>query len=249
MVTVLEKSERILARVATPIISSFYETVHRDAGVDLRTSCSVDVFEMSGNRIVGLKLSDGSYIEADCVIVGIGLHPNVELASQAGLEIDDGITVDAYARTNDPCIYAVGDCANHFNPLLGRRIRLESVQNASEQARTAAASICGTNEPYAPVPWFWSDQYELKLQMVGTSEGYEQIALRGDREARAFCTFYLRGGIVIGSDLVNRAADFIAAKSLIAGRYEIPLERLSDSSIPLKSLLLASTNATQREMI
>jgi 3-phenylpropionate/trans-cinnamate dioxygenase ferredoxin reductase subunit len=243
-VTVLEAMERVLARVTAPEISDFYQTVHRAEGVDIRLGVAVSRIELdaSGDAIAALmcRHSDSGEEErvaADIVIVGIGLVPNVELAQQAGLAVDNGILVDEFGLSSDPDILAAGDCANHYNAVAGRRLRLESVPNAVEQARTAAATICGIERPYNPVPWFWSDQYELKLQMVGLSQGYDRIVLRGEPAKRSFTAFYLKDGYVIAADAVSRPQEFMLAKRLVGERIRISPLLLADESQPLKSLM------------
>lgn len=236
-VTVLEGLPRVLARVAGPQVSAFYARVHREAGVILRTD--VQVTGLEGHpRVTHVVLGNGEKVEADVVIVGIGLLPNVELARDAGLEVDNGIVVDDHARTSDPAIVAAGDCASHPNAHYARRLRLESVPNAMEQARTAAATLLGESKPYASVPWFWSDQYDLKLQMVGLSNGYDACVLRGNPEtARSFVAFYLKDGRIIAADAVSALQDFAVAKALVAKRAAIAPEILADVSQPLKTLL------------
>lgn len=174
-VTVLEALPRVLARVTAPQMSAFYERVHRDAGVDVRTNIEVTGldFNAAGDAVTAVHCTGGVAIAADFVVVGIGLLPNTELAQAAGLEVDNGIVVDQYAATCDPDIVAAGDCTNHPSVFCGRRIRLESVPNAVEQARVAAACLVGKPRVYDSVPWFWSDQYDLKLQMTGLSQGYD----------------------------------------------------------------------------
>lgn len=236
-VTVLEGLDRVLARVTAPEVSSFYERVHREAGVNICTSAQVVALEGSG-RVTGVKLQDGTTIPADFVLVGIGLIPNVELAQAAGLAIDNGIVVDEYALTSDPDIAAAGDCTNHPSQYAGRRVRLESVQNAMEQGRVAAHSLLGKKQPYHTVPWFWSDQYELKLQMVGLSTGYDQIVLRGNpASSRSFSAFYLAGGRIIAADMISRPQEFMVAKKLVAGKIAPEAAKLADETVPLKSLL------------
>lgn len=238
-VTVLEAFERVLARVTAPEISSFYERIHREEGVDLRTGVQVDQFELdrSGDAVAAVVCKDGARIPADLVIVGIGLVPNTELAAAAGLEVDNGIVVDAYTRSSDPDIVAIGDCSNHPNEIFGRRLRLESVPNAIEQARTAAATLCGTLKPYNTVPWFWSDQYDLKLKMAGLSLGYDQLVLRGDTNGRAFSAFYLKQGRMLAADTVSRPQDFMLSKRFIAESIALDPARLADETVPLKDLL------------
>jgi 3-phenylpropionate/trans-cinnamate dioxygenase ferredoxin reductase component len=239
-VTVLESAPRVLARVTAPDLSSFYERTHRQAGVDIRTGVTVTGFAATGlDGTVGkVECAGGKSFAADFVLIGIGLSPNTELAKEAGLEVDDGIVVDAASRSSDPDIYAIGDCAMHaHHGFLRRKIRLESVPNALEQARAAAASITGRPIPEAPPPWFWSDQYDLKLQMVGLSDGYDELAIRGRMESSSFIAFYLKEGGVIAADSVNRPGDFMAAKRIIGERMKIAPARLNDESLPLKALL------------
>jgi len=235
-VTVVEALPRVLARVTAPEISAFYERVHRGHGVDLRTGVGVHALEGSGDTCT-VVLADGTRLAADLVVIGVGLIPNTELAEAAGIEVSNGIVVDRYAVTSDPDIVAAGDCTNHDNVFLGRRLRLESVPNALEQARVAAASILGRPRVYDAVPWFWSDQYDLKLQMVGLSQGYDNLIVRGDMDANSFTAFYLKDGVVISADSVNRPQDFMVAKRLVAERAAVPSERLRDDAVPLKSLL------------
>jgi len=235
-VTVLEALDRVLARVTAPQLSAFYERVHRDAGVDLRTGVAVRAIERD-DQGVRVMCGDGSAVAADFVIVGIGLVPNTELAAAAGLAVDNGIVVDELTRTSDERILAIGDCSNHPHPIVGRRVRLESVPNAVEQARAAAALLCGQPHPPAAVPWFWSDQYDLKLQMVGLSQGHDHVVLRGNPDRRSFGTFYLLGRRILAADFVNRPPEFMITKKLVAERIEIDAERLADESVPLKALL------------
>lgn len=221
-VTLLEGLDRVLARVTAPPVSAFFERVHREAGVDLRLGVRLEGFE-GHPRVHKVRLADGEAIAADVVIVGIGLLPNVELAAAAGLAVDDGIVVDRFGVTSDPCIYAAGDCTRHPSDFLGRSVRLESVQNALEQGRNVARNLMGKAEPYQMVPWFWSDQYDLKLQMVGLSTGYDQLVLRGDPSTeRSFAAFYLREGRLIAVDTVSQPQVFMQAKKLVAARVAVP---------------------------
>jgi len=238
-VTVVESLPRVLARVAAPEISAFYERAHRRRGVDLRTGTAIEAFIGDG-RVEAVRFSDGSTLAMDLVVVGIGILPNVELAQAAGLAVDNGIVVDEYAQTSDPDILAAGDCAQHVNHFLGRAVRLESVPSAQEQARTAALTICGRPTPHAAVPWFWSDQFDLKLQMVGLSQGYDHLVLRGDPEQESFCAFYLKDGVPLSADAVNRPQEFAIAKRLVAERRVVDAAALADEGIALKSLLQAA---------
>jgi 3-phenylpropionate/trans-cinnamate dioxygenase ferredoxin reductase subunit len=238
-VTVLEGAPRVLVRVTSPEMSAFYERIHRREGVKIRTGIAVSGFiaDPAGERVAAVECGEAQTVEADLVVIGIGLIPNTELAESAGLLVDNGIVVNEHAQTSDPHIYAIGDCAAHaHHDFLKRKIRLESVPNATEQARIAAASICGTTVTPATAPWFWSDQYKLKLQMVGLSDGYDEVVLRGDPSTESFIALYLKGGEVIAADAVNRIADFMAAKRLVAESKAIPPTALADESEPLKAI-------------
>ena len=239
-VTVLEALPRVLQRVTAAELSAYYERKHREAGVDIRTGVQVADLEVTGDTVTAVLCADGSRLAADLVVVGIGLLANTELAAEAGLQVDNGILVDEHAQTSDPHIYAAGDCTNHPNALIGRRLRLESVPNALEQSRVAAANMAGKAKTYASVPWFWSDQYELKLKMVGLAEGFERLVLRGDPATDSFSAFYLKGDKVLAADTVNRPQDFIAAKRLVAEGIAVTAEQLADDGRPLKELLPAA---------
>ncbi|MDH5312101.1 MAG: FAD-dependent oxidoreductase [Gammaproteobacteria bacterium] len=237
-VTVVEKLERVLSRVVSPAVSSFYEVEHRAQGVEFRLGA--DVLGFDGSRRVAAVRTSAGPVEADLVIVGIGVAPNTILAATAGLATDDGIVVDTRCRTTGEAIFAIGDCTNHPNPLLGRRLRLESVHNALEQAKTAAANLCGEALEYAQIPWFWSDQYDLKLQIAGISEGYDQTVLRGDPASRSFACLYLRQGRLLAVDAINRARDFMQAKPLIAAGAVIDPALLADANSALQDLPVIS---------
>ncbi len=232
-VHVLEMEERILARVTTPQMSGFYHKLHAGRGVHIHTATMVSGFTGEGS-VATVECGDRSF-PADLVIVGIGIIPNTELAEAAGITCDNGIVVDDHCRTSAADVYAAGDCTNHPNPLLDRRLRLESVPNAMEQARVAAANICGGDKVYAAIPWFWSDQYELKLQMVGFSADGDTQVVRGDMDANAFAVFYLKDGKVVAADAVNSPKEFMICKQLI-GR-EVDAAALADPETELKSLL------------
>ncbi|MFL5356976.1 NAD(P)/FAD-dependent oxidoreductase [Archangium sp.] len=240
-VTLLEAAPRLLSRVTGPEVSSFIEQLHRERGVEFRLSCEVRGLELDEARrqVRGVSLASHGVperLEADLVLVGIGLIPNTELASAAGLAVDNGIVVDEYACTADPAILAIGDCANQPSAYTGGRIRLESVPNAIEHARVAAATLMGKREPSAAIPWFWSDQYGLKLQMVGLSTGYEQCVTRGSAGGKEFSAFYLKDRRVIAADVIGRPAEFMAAKRLVSSRVEVDVTRLGDAAIPLNSI-------------
>jgi 3-phenylpropionate/trans-cinnamate dioxygenase ferredoxin reductase component len=232
-VTVIEMESRILQRVTTPTMSAFYHALHTGRGVDIMLDTTVTGFE--GDARVERVLCGEATLEADLVIIGIGIVPNVELAHDIGLECDDGIVVDDHCRTSDPDIYAAGDCTNHPNPIINRRLRLESVPNAMEQARVAVSNMLGGDKVYESVPWFWSDQYELKLQMVGFSSDGDSQIMRGDMEDDQFAVFYLRDGRVVAVDAVNSPREFMICKQLY-GKTVDPIG-LADPEVDLKSLL------------
>ena len=235
-VSVLEMESRILNRVTTPTMSEFYTQLHEGRGVKILTNTAVSGFEGDG-RVSAAVTATGEKLPADIVIVGIGILPNVELAEAAGLDCDNGIVVDERCATSNPDVYAAGDCTNHPNPLLNRRLRLESVPNAMEQARVAAANLLGGDKSYAAIPWFWSDQYELKLQMVGFSTNADQEVLRGDPSSNQFARFYLENGVLVAADAVNSPKEFMACRQLVAKREKVDVDKLADSEVPIKELL------------
>lgn len=217
-VTVLERAERVLQRVTGPQMSDYFLNLHRHHGVQIH--CNAEVVAINGQQTVqSVSCADGSHYEADLVIVGIGVVPDTALAEAAGLKLDNGICVDEHARSSDPDIYAAGDCCSHPSALYHRRVRLESVQNANDQSRVAAANICGGNEVYNMTPWFWSDQYDVKLQSAGLSDGYDQIETDGSAEpgsTEGFVVSYYRDGKLIAADCINRAKDFMHFKKLLS---------------------------------
>ena len=236
-VILLEAQDRVLARVAGAEISAFYEAQHRSHGVDLRTNVVVDCIEGDG-KVRGVRLAGGTIVSADLVIVGIGITPAVEPVIGAGAVGDGGgVHVDDHCRTTLPDVFAIGDCAaqeNRYAP--GVRMRVESVQNANDQAVTVAKTIVGKPEAYAAVPWFWSNQYDLRLQTVGLSVGYDDTVVRGDPSSRSFSVIYLRNGQVIALDCVNAVKDYVQGKALVVNGAKPPRDRLSDPEILLKSL-------------
>jgi len=239
-VTLLEALDRVLARVAGEPLSRFYEAEHRAHGVDVRLGAAVNVLEGEGGRVTGVRMVDGSVLPAQMVIVGIGIIPSVGPLLEAGAKGANGVEVDAHCRTSLPGIYAIGDCALHANRYAaGAEIRLESVQNANDQAKVAARSIVGTDEDYDAVPWFWSNQYDLRLQTVGLSSGFDQTVLRGDPADRSFSLIYLREGRVIALDCVNAVKDYVQGKALVVNGARIDAARLADASVPLKELVAA----------
>lgn len=233
-VTILEMEDRILQRVTHPAMSTFYHELHRAKGVNIKTSSRVTAFVGDGwvNEVV---CADGTSVDADLVIVGVGVVPNVELAAEAGLACDNGIVVDERCATGDSAIFAAGDCTNHPNKLLDRRLRLESVPNAMEQSRVAASNLTGGDKKYASIPWFWSDQYDLKLQMVGFSSDADESITRGVPETHEFAMFHYKSGKIIAAEAVNSPREFLVAKQLI-GKFIDP-NTLSNPEVDLKSLI------------
>ncbi|MFE9327585.1 NAD(P)/FAD-dependent oxidoreductase [Nocardia sp. NPDC052278] len=237
-VTVIEAADRVLARVTSEPVSEFFQRLHREEGVEVITGARIGGYgiDVAGD-VSAVMLTDGRTIEADFLLVGIGVVPRTELAEQIGIEVDNGIVVDEYLRTSMPGIYAVGDVARYPCPQHGGLRRLESAPNASEHARTVAQNILGTSTPLTALPWFWSDQFGLKLQSVGMSATADTVVSRDLEDPRRLGVFYLRNGRLIAADLVGFVADFAAAKRLIASGIAVDPDLLVRSEVPLKSLL------------
>lgn len=236
VVTLVETLDRVLARVAGEPLSRFYEQEHRAHGVRLLLSSGVSCIEGDA-AVTGVRLMDGTLLPADIVIVGIGIVPAIEPLAQAGAAVGDGVLVDAQCRTTLPHVYAIGDCAAHANAFAGgATIRLESVQNANDQAVVAARTIVGRDAAYQAVPWFWSNQYDLKLQTVGLSAGFDTAVLRGDPATRSFSLVYLRDGRVIAVDAVNAVKDYVQGRALVVNRVRAAPADLADTTRPLKEL-------------
>jgi 3-phenylpropionate/trans-cinnamate dioxygenase ferredoxin reductase component len=234
-VTVIEALERVMNRVVAPPVSAFFAAEHARHGVPVVTGAAVAALE--GDRCVERVVCiDGRAFIADLVVVGIGAVPNDELARDAGLEVSNGVVVDAFGRTGDPAIFAAGDVTNHPNELFARRLRLESVHNAMEQAKAVARVIAGQPQAYADVPWFWSDQYDLKLQIAGVGEPDDELIMRGDPAARTFSCLHLRQGRLAAIECVNRGGDFLAGQKQIAARRSIDRARAGDPEIRLGEL-------------
>ena len=235
-VTVLEAMDRVLARVAGEPLSRFYEAEHRAHGVTVRLNETVVAIE-GEDTVTGVRLADGEVVPADMVIVGIGIVAAVEPLLAAGAEGGNGVLVDAQCRTSLPDIYAAGDCALHSNRFAeGAVVRLESVQNANDQANVAVKTILGHDVAYEAVPWFWSNQYDLKLQTVGLSIGYDACVVRGDPAARSFSVVYLRDGRVIALDCVNATKDYVQGRRLVVEGMSVDPAVLADASMPLKEM-------------
>jgi 3-phenylpropionate/trans-cinnamate dioxygenase ferredoxin reductase subunit len=237
-VTVLEALDRVLARVAGEPLSRFFEAEHRAHGVDVRLNASVTCIEEKDGRATGVRLATGETLPATIVIVGIGIIPSVEPLIVAGGEGGNGVAVDEHCRTSLPDIYAIGDCALHANDYAeGMPVRLESVQNANDQATLVAKIITGTPERYHAVPWFWSNQYDLRLQTVGLSTGHDVAILRGDPATRSFSIVYLKAGRVIALDCVYATRDHVQGRALVVAGAVLPASSLADAEIPLKSMV------------
>jgi len=239
-VTVLELASRVLARVTSPVMSEFYTKLHQKHGVNIITGARLEKLEGKNGQITAARLADGTSLPADSVLVGIGILPNQELAVESGIACDTqnggGILVDEDARTNDPRIFAAGDCATRPLAHYGRAGRLESVHNAIEQGKLAAAAILGRDRPKLDVPWFWSDQYNIKLQIAGLSQHYDHHIVRGAPESGSFAVFYYRAERLIAVDAVNAAPEFIVTKKLIISGQTLAPEQLQDTSVTMKEL-------------
>lgn len=236
-VVLLEALDRVLARVAGEALSRFYEAEHRAHGVDVRLNAAVDCIEGT-DRVTGVRMADGSVIPAQMVIVGIGIVPAVEPLIAAGAAGGNGVAVDAQCRTSLPDIFAIGDCALHANRFAGDQpVRVESVQNANDQATLVAKTIAGQDLAYDAVPWFWSNQYDLKLQTVGLSIGHDAAILRGDPASRSFSIVYLKQGRVIALDCVNATKDYVQGRKLVVEGLSVDPARLADADVPLKELV------------
>lgn len=233
-VEVLELQERILCRVTSPLISDFYTSVHQDKGVGIHTNCAVEGF--AGDATVAQVITSKGEIAADIVVIGVGVRPNTQLAETAGIDCDNGILVNEYGQTNHEHIYACGDCSNHPNAILGQRLRLESVHNAMEQSRSVARHILEIAQPYTQIPWFWSDQYDLKLQLAGLPQDYDETAVRGSVQDRQFMHFYLRGGKVIAVEAINMPREFLAMRKIMHQLPTVHMEQLIDTTISLDEL-------------
>ncbi|MFW2448163.1 MAG: NAD(P)/FAD-dependent oxidoreductase [Qipengyuania pacifica] len=236
-VTVVEMQERVLARVAGPELSDFYAVYHREQGVDLRLSTGVEAIEGADGRVSAVLTDSGEKIACDVIIAGIGIVPSVGALIAAGAAGSSGVDVDTFCRTTLDDIYAIGDCAAHANPYANNKvIRLESVQNANDMATVAAKAIMGDKQDYDAVPWFWSNQYDLRLQTVGISIDHDRAVLRGDPADRKFSVVYLREGRVVALDCVNNTKDYVQGRKLVMDRAEIEPELLADATVQLKEL-------------
>jgi len=237
-VTMLEIADVPLGRVLGSELGALYAQIHRDRGVDLRTATGVRAIEGDGGRVRRVITTDGAIIESELVVIGVGVDPATDLATDAGIDVANGILVDEFCRTSIDNVFAAGDVASHPNPLLGRRLRLEHWQNAQNQGVAAARSMVGRGEPHAEVPWFWSDQYDINLQMAGHPDGSDSIVVRGDRDALSFCAFYVSENRLTGAIAVNRPRDVRAAMKLIETHSTVELAALGDDSVDLRKLVV-----------
>ncbi|WP_206239298.1 NAD(P)/FAD-dependent oxidoreductase [Novosphingobium terrae] len=237
-VSLLEALPRVLARVAGEDLSAFYQAEHRAHGVDLRMGAAVDGLEGKDGHVTGVRLGDGVVVPAEAVIVGIGIVPAVAPLIAAGAKGANGVEVDDLCRTSLPDVFAIGDCAAFACGFAGGAVmRVESVQNANDMATCVAKAICGDPQPYRAFPWFWSNQYDLKLQTAGINRGYDQAIIRGDPASRSFSVAYLQEGVLLALDCVNRVKDYVQGRKLIEAGARPDLDRLADAEQALKELI------------
>lgn len=237
-VTLLEAQPRILQRVTSEQMSDFYRRVHTEEGVEIIEDCLAAEITQADHGL-NVHTACGRKFDAHLVVIGIGVIPNTELAEFSGLDIGDGIEVNGFCQTSDPDIYAIGDVSHHYNPLYERHIRLESVPNATEQAKVVASHIIGKPKPYNALPWFWSDQFDLKLQIAGLSEGYDTVLMRGDPDgSRSFAAYYFKGDRLLAVDAVNAPRDFMIARMALSQGRTLDKAKLTGSDTDLKSALL-----------
>jgi 3-phenylpropionate/trans-cinnamate dioxygenase ferredoxin reductase subunit len=240
-VTVVEAAERLIARAVAPLVSEFYRQAHERRGTTVLLSAAVSGFRGDAGRVAAVQLADGREILADLVVVGVGVVPRIELAEQIGLECPGGIAVDAHARTSNPSVVAAGDCTVQPHPLTGvGTVRLESVQNAVDQAAVAAATLRGRLEPKKTVPWFWSNQGDLRLQIAGLAAGYDRHVVRGDPDTERFSVLYYRGEQLLAVDAVNTPADYLVVRKALGDGTTIPADKAADAGTKLKSLVVAA---------
>ena len=235
-VVVIEALDQLCGRALTPGFAARLCEIHRRHGTDVRLGTTVEAL-LGEDRVSGARLTDGTVLPATVVVIGIGLVPNVELAAEAGLKVDNGVVVDAFGRTSDPDIYAAGDVTNHPNDLLGRRVRLESWENAQNQAIAAARAMLGGETPYAEIPWFWSDQYDVNIQLVGLPTDWDSTVLRGDPDESQLIEFYLRDGRIEGAAALNNPRDIRFARRLMQAAKVVDPAALADPEVKLQTLL------------
>ena len=234
-VTVLEAAPRILGRVVSDATAEFFADLHASHGVEIHCNAAIERFEGNG-QVTGVVMADGTVYPCECVVIGIGVTPNTRLAEQAGLACDNGVSVDPQTRTDAKNIVALGDCTSHPHPRVGERIRLESVQNAIEQGKSAASTLFAEPRAFDDVPWFWSDQYDIKLQIAGLARGYDATVVRGDVTGRAFAVYYLDGNRVVAVDAIGAPREFILAKKLLAANAHLDPQAIADPATNLEEL-------------
>lgn len=240
-VTIVEASDRLIGRAVAPVVSEFYRGAHERRGTTVLTCAAVTAFRGAAGRVAAVQLSDGTELPADLVVVGVGVVPRTELAEKLALECDGGILVDSRARTSDPTVVAAGDCTVLPHPLTGEgRVRLESVNNAVSQATAAAATLVGAPSPAPNVPWFWSNQGDLRLQIAGLSTGYDEFVVRGEPDSEKFAVLYYRAGRLLAVDAVNSPPDYMVVRKALTQGATIPADRAADEATPLKHLLMAA---------
>ena len=236
-VDVIELGARVMARAVTAEISEYFQSRHSAAGIRIHLGVQATSIENANGKVAGVSLSNGHHIPADLIVVGVGVLPNVEIAAEAGLPVASGIIVNEHLLTADPNLSAIGDCALFASPRFGGSLRLESVQNATDQARCVAARLTGNAKAYDGLPWFWSDQGDDKLQIAGLTTGYDQVVVRGDREARSFSAFCYKAGQLVGIESVNRAADHVFGRKILGMSRSIEAGKAADPGFDLKSAL------------
>ena len=236
-VTVIEMANRVMNRTVDPIISSYYQKLHESHGVKIHLDNGLEAFE-GDDSVNAVLCSDGLMLEAELVVIGAGVLPNQEIAIEAGLECNNGIMVNEFGETSTAHVYACGDCTNHPNKGLNTRLRLESVHNAMEQSKTVANTIMGNKEPYDQVPWFWSDQYDHKLQLVGISGDHDEVVMRGLESEQKFLLFYLKNSELIAVNAINSSKEFLICRKLVANKVKISSDVIKDQSVNLNDLLL-----------
>src|SRR5450631_4366622 len=236
-VDVIELASRVMARAVTAEVSEYFQARHGDAGIRIHLGVQATSIESDGTHVTGVSLSDGRHVPADLVVVGVGVLPNVEMAAEAGLSVASGIIVDEHLLTSDPDISAIGDCALFASHRFGGSLRLESVQNATDQARCVAARLTGDAKPYDGQPWFWSDQGDDKLQIAGLTTGYDRVVVRGDRGQRSFSAFCYKAGQLVGVESINRGSDHVFGRKILGMNRSIEPEQAADMSFDLKAAL------------
>ena len=235
-VSIVEMADRVMSRTVDPQISDYYLNLHQNNGVKFKFNTSLEEIKGQG-QVESVVCSDGTSINADMVIIGAGVIPNTEIAQNSGVSCENGILVDEFGRTNFKNVFACGDCTSHPNKLLNMQLRLESVHNAMEQSKAAAMSVLDKPAEYSQIPWFWSDQYDHKLQIVGISGSHDTVTMRGSTDASKFMLFYTRGEELVAVDAVNNPKDFLICRKLVANKVKIKTDMISDLNLNLNDLI------------